>query len=629
MRHSRSQILVRMAAAFLAALSAMLLSAPASAQDCSAATSAGTAPPSWQTYCWFDLAGYNDATARSASGQNFAINLSDGSQISFNLRTTSSAATGATARAAPSWTGAAVGNSAFLGIPGRPILYMNNSGSTVTFNFTNIQIVPPPGVATVTTFSFVVADAESTDNSEFLEYTTNGTPWQVLDAVPPISGSQMPTNTGEGTATFRSAGGGQTGRVGAFIVGSNAPSTVSATMRGAGLQGIMFAVRFASISLSKQIGGARIDSTDQFDFSITSTSSGAALAAGTTTGTGLGPFPAIVLSSASGIPLTLSETMAAGSSSALAQYQSRLTCLNSNTGSSTPLPTNVITTDYDFGALQFGDAVECTFVNTPLPHVRLTKQLGAGGRNADSDQFRLRVRDRTDNFNAAQVDTTGTGSSFGVDSTGLVEVTAGNTIRLIEFPRGTSNFALYDSTIACTNANAGSTTALPPGTTFVDIVPQIGDVITCIVTNTAVTTAVLEVEKTSTLISDPTGLPDPKRIPGAIIEYAITVTNIGPGPVDADSIDMLDIVPPEMEYQSPVAVSFAEGATASGLDPFDAASMVSFTDQVGAVGPFIYTPTGSFDGAVTGIRVELEGSMAGSSGAGQPSFTITYRMRIE
>ncbi|MEL7217645.1 MAG: hypothetical protein AAGK01_04350, partial [Pseudomonadota bacterium] len=181
----------------------------------------------------------------------------------------------------------------------------------------------------------------------------------------------------------------------------------------------------------------------------------------------------------------------------------------------------------------------------------------------------------------------------------------------------------------CTNANAGSTTVIPSGTTRVDIVPQIGDVITCIVTNTAVTRAVLEVEKSSTIISDPTGSPDPKRIPGAIIEYAITVTNIGPGAVDADSIDMLDLVPPEMEYQTPVSVSFAEGPTPSGLDPFDAASMVGFTDQPGAAGPYIYTPGGSFDGAVTGIRIIPEGTMAGSTGGATPSFTVTYRMRIE
>jgi len=618
----------RWAFALAAAIFCVAMPSAAQAQDCNAATSPGTAPPSWQTYCWFDLAGYNDTQARSGAGQNFAISLSDGSQIRFNLRTTSSASSGATARLAPSWFGAAVGNSAFLGIPGRPILYMNNSGSTVTFNFTNIQIVPPPGVASVTTFAFVVADAESTDGSEFLEYTTNGTAWEVLDAVPPISGAQMPVNTGVGTRTFRSSGGGQGGRVGAFIVGSNTPSTVTATMRGSGLQGIMFAVRFASISISKRIEGTRIDASDQFDFAIESTSSGTPLAAGTTTGGSLGPFPAVVLSTASGIPVTLTEDVASGSASALSQYQSRLTCTNTNAASTTPLPVDLETTSYDFGALQFSDSIACIFVNTPRPHISLTKRLGADGRNADTDQFRLRIRDRTANFNVAQVNTTGTGNSFGVDSTGLVQVTPGNSIRAVELARGTTDFRLYEEEMVCTNANAASSTALPTGGRRVDLVPQIGDVISCIVTNTLLPVALLEVEKTSAVISDPTGSANPKRIPGALVEYTITVRNVGPGPVDLDSVGVLDTLPPEMEFATPFSVTFAEGATPSGLDPFDPASMVSYTSATGASGPFDYSPGGTFDDVVTGIRVEPEGVMAGASGAAQPSFTLTYRMRV-
>lgn len=618
----------RWAFALAAALICALMPSAAHAQDCNAASSPGTAPPSWQTYCWFDLTGYNDAQARSGAGQAFAINLSDGSQIRFTLRTTSNRSTGASSRTAPSWSGAAVGNSAFLGIPGRPILYMNNSGSTVTFTFTNIQIVPPPGVSSVTSFAFVVADAESTDGSEFLQYTTNGSAWEVLDAVPPISGSQMPVNTGVGTATFRSSGGGQGGRVGAFIVGSNSPSTVSATMSGAGLQGIMFAVRFASISISKRIEGTRIDSSDQFDFAIEASSSGTPLAAGSTSGSSLGPFPAVVLSTASGIPVRLTEDMAAGSVSALSQYQSRLTCTNSNPASTTSLPVDLETTDYDFGALQFSDSIACVFVNTPRPHISLTKQLGPGGRRADTDQFRLRIRDRTDNFNVAQVDTTGTGSSFGVDTTGLVQVMPGNAIRAVEISIGTTNFAVYDEQMVCTNANPSSTTALPAGTRRIDLVPQMGDVITCIVTNTLLPSALLEVEKTSQVISDPNGSANPKRIPGAIIEYTITVRNIGAGPVDAGTVSVLDTLPPEMEFATPFAVNLSEGSTPSGLDPFDAATMVSYTSASGASGPFTYTPGGTYDDVVTGIRFEPQGVMAAASGSAEPSFTVTYRMRV-
>ena len=294
-----------------------LLAAPAQAATCQAAGARGAAPDAWQTYCWLDLTSYNDATARSVGGQAFTIDLSDGSKIAFTLRTASTAATGATAQPAPSWTGAAIGNSSFLNIPGRPILYMSNTGSTVTFTISNIRVIPPPGVATITNYAFVVADAESTDNAETIALTTDGQPWAILDAVPPRTGNQYPTLAGAGTRSLTMSGGGQTGSVGSYIAASNAPKQVTAAMTGQGLQGLMFAVRFASIRLTKVIGATRIAAADQFAFEIASTSSGEVLAAGTTTGTGNGPFEAAVLSTASGVPLTLRERMAAGSASAL------------------------------------------------------------------------------------------------------------------------------------------------------------------------------------------------------------------------------------------------------------------------------------------------------------------------
>lgn len=162
----------------------------------------------------------------------------------------------------------------------------------------------------------MAADAESMDNSEFLEFGTNGSNWQILDAVPPISGSQFPVLAGTSTNTLRMSDGGQTGRIGGYIAGTDSPTNVTASMRGQGLQGMTFAVRFASITLNKIITGARVDPADQFTFQITSTSSGDLLASGATTGAGNGPFPAAVISTASGIPISLGEVLAGGSASA-------------------------------------------------------------------------------------------------------------------------------------------------------------------------------------------------------------------------------------------------------------------------------------------------------------------------
>ena len=82
---------------------------------------------------------------------------------------------------------------------------------------------------------------------------------------------------------------------------------------------------------------------------------------------------------------------------------------------------------------------------------------------------------------------------------------------------------------------------------------------------------VISVEKQSTVISDPfSGTVNPKRVPGALVRYAITVRNSGPGPADAGTLLLTDVIPPDTELcvaascASPV-VEFVNGTLASGL----------------------------------------------------------------
>ncbi|WP_105102982.1 CshA/CshB family fibrillar adhesin-related protein [Microbulbifer pacificus] len=340
---------------------ACLLASPAAADNCYHATAQGsTGPGDWQTYCWLDLTSYNDTAARSGAGQNFSYTLPDGTTMAFNMKVSGGALTSATA---PSWSGAAVGNTAFLGIAGRPILYQSSHGTTVTVTISGIQLTPPVA-GTITNYMFVAGDGESSNGGESLRFETNGGNWELLDQVGPTSGSTYPSISGVGTDDVQITG--ASGTVGAYIVGSSAPTTVTTTLVGSGLQGAMFAVRFASIRLNTEIIGARVDAADQFRFTINATNSGAVLAEGTSSGSGQGPFTAATLSSTAAIPLTLNQTMASGSSSAISRYRSVLTCTN-ETSSSTPLPNNVETTSYNFGVLQFGDAVRCTFTEAEAP----------------------------------------------------------------------------------------------------------------------------------------------------------------------------------------------------------------------------------------------------------------------
>lgn len=74
----------------------------AQAQSCGTASNPGNAPANWHSYCWLDLATYNDNLARSASGQTMSFNLSDGSVLTFNLRVTGGTTTAYNTVAAPS-----------------------------------------------------------------------------------------------------------------------------------------------------------------------------------------------------------------------------------------------------------------------------------------------------------------------------------------------------------------------------------------------------------------------------------------------------------------------------------------------------------------------------------------------
>lgn len=616
-RHARRAVMLVLALLFMA------WGGVAQAQDCGAATTRGTAPASWQTYCWLNLEDYNDSQARSASGQNLTFDLPDGSRLSFNARVTGGSGTAYNAVTSPSWSGAAVGNTAFIGIPGRPVLYTAAAGNR-TITLSNITIVPPAG-ATASVFSFVVADGESSNQTEFLRMTTNGGAWQLFDSVPPISGSTWPTLAGTGTATATITG--VAGTVGAHILGSNSPTSVTVETQAGGLQGVMFAVRFASIRVEKVIVGQRVAAADQFRYEIVSTPTGVVLAGGTSTGSGNGPFSVPPVVMAAGVPVTLRETMAPGSASSLSQYGSRLTCINTAGPSRPSLPNNVETTSFSLGNLQFGEALSCTFTNAAHPRLRLRKELSTN-RRFSGDQFTVRIREGETVI--AQATTTGSSDTVNGGDTGFIQLTDGTTYSLDEIAAGTANLGNYEAEMDCTNTFAGSTTALP-GTMPGIVTPAGGDVITCIITNGRLSTAVLLVEKSSTVISDPVnGTINPKAIPGAIIEYQITVTNVGNRAVDASSIIIIDEMPAEMAFLTGTPVTFTNGTPVSGLNSFNAATMVRFSSQPGGSGPFTYTPSGSADADVRAIRIAPTGTMArATSGTNQPNFTIRFRAQVQ
>lgn len=604
-------------------LCGLMWAGSAQAQNCGQATIQGTAPSNWQTYCWLNLTNYNDSTARTANGQNLSFALPDGSTLSFNVRVTGGTGTAYSTVASPSWTGAAVGNSAFIGIPGRPVLYTASAG-TRTVTLSGITITPPAG-ATASVFAFIVADAESTNEGESLRMSTNGGAWQLLDNVPPISGSTFPPLSGLGTSNAAITG--APGTVGGYILGSNSPTSVSVETVASGLQGLMFAVRFASVRLQKTVLGSRINSADQFQFQIASSSTSAVLTSGITSGSGSGPFSTAPIVMSAGVPITVRETMATGSVSTLAQYSARLTCVNTTGQTRAALPNNLAVTSFNLGQLEFGEALVCTFTNGAQPRLTLRKALGSGGRRFAGDQFTVRIRQGE--TVVASSTTTGTGSTVTAGNTGAVQLLAGQTYTLDEIAAGNTNLGNYNAIITCANASSGTGTSLPnalPG----NITPQPGDVVICTITNTRRGTAVLAVEKTSTVISDPVnGTTNPKLVPGAIVEYAIRVRNFGSSSVDSSSIVIIDEMPANIAFVPAASVTLTNGSPTSGLSNFNATTMVRYS-STSTAGPFNYTPTGAFDANVRAIRIAPTGTMASASnGTNQPTFTIRFRAQVQ
>ena len=209
-----------------------------------------------------------------------------------------------------------------------------------------------------------------------------------------------------------------------------------------------------------------------------------------------------------------------------------------------------------------------------------------------------------------------------------MQLVSGTAYSLNEIGAGATSIGIYTQAMSCTNANTASTTVRPttmPG----PITPVLGDVITCTLTNTRRSTALLTIDKSSTVISDPqNGAVNPKLIPGAIVEYAITVTNVGNLTVDASSIVLTDPLPANVTYHSSTPVTFTNGTTASGLNAFNAATMVTYSTQAGGVAPYSYTPVAGYDPNVRGLRIAPTGTMAAATATTQPSFTIRFRGRV-
>ncbi|GAB2832719.1 hypothetical protein GCM10027276_38790 [Comamonas piscis] len=220
----------------------------------------------------------------------------------------------------------------------------------------------------------------------------------------------------------------------------------------------------ATLTVVASVAG-RVASTDQFTVAISSgpnaTTSGTATSASTA---GFAATP--------GTSYVLSET--ASGTTNLARYTTTYACTNATAGGTSVAPGTGTTVTV---TAQAGDAITCTFSNTPIaPRLTLAKTIAS--RASTSDQFSVAISN-----GGPTASTTGTGTTA---STTAFTATAGTSYTLSESATAGANLARYTSSYSCTNSGVAGT-VMPSGTgTSFPLTPQAGDNISCTFSNSSV-----------------------------------------------------------------------------------------------------------------------------------------------
>jgi uncharacterized repeat protein (TIGR01451 family) len=252
------------------------------------------------------------------------------------------------------------------------------------------------------------------------------------------------------------------------------------------------------------------------------------------------------------------------------------------------------------------------------------------------------------------------------DTTQFMSYVQGNTVYLrttVSDPFGSADINSVDfvvtnpATVLSTNVNTAS--AIPTGSTGVFetafLIPDGPDgdwtvnytanegTETTVFhsTSTAMTVGapILTVSKNSATISDPVNLTFPKSIPNSIVEYTVESINSGKGFIDTDTVIITDEINSNLTlyFGSPVdPVQFIDGSVASGLT-FTFSGLANTSDDVSFSnngGSTFITP--SVDGSgfdittppINYIRINPKGSMRGSDGVNDPSFSIKFKVKV-
>ena len=149
---------------------------------------------------------------------------------------------------------------------------------------------------------------------------------------------------------------------------------------------------------------------------------------------------------------------------------------------------------------------------------------------------------------------------------------------------------------------------------------------------------ILSLQKTSFTAQDPiNNTSNPKSIPGAYIDYTLTVTNTGDSSPDTDTTVISDQITDDLVLYtgdldgsgSPFVFTDSNcpptsTSTSSNLT-LDYPADVTFKNGAGMT----VTPSSSFDSAVRSFEINLSGMMNNSSSGSTPCFTVRFRAQIQ
>lgn len=293
-----------------------------------------TSGPSAGGIGWFTFGDLTITPGTTLTGLSGTLN--NGATVTFDLNLTFVSGQPRTfvAVPVPVFSGSYFGNLGYTEITGNAALYsdFNLTGSGVnTFTISNI-VVEDSGGSPISNYTVVLADAETSNTAEVWQWQTNGGVWNLLVTL----GDNPPILTGLGTQLLTITGNQLFPQAtqAANIATTLSPTQlmIASTETQSGRQAFSIGFALTQLSLQKNIGH-RIDPTDQFVLDILG------IPASQTTTTGSANGIQAEFSSVYAVPgtsYTINESMAPGSSSALADYSQIISSANATPAGSVP-----------------------------------------------------------------------------------------------------------------------------------------------------------------------------------------------------------------------------------------------------------------------------------------------------